>query len=244
MKGKQCKKCDTYKPLVDFSKLKRSSDGHAYWCRSCTKEYSDSHYKRNVKKRASQNKVWKENNLEKSKKINSDYVIKNREKLKIYRQTEKYKEYNSKRMLKFYHDSKKDPMYRLKISIRGLIAGSMKRGGFKKESRTFDILGCDYDFFMIFLGSNYNKKGMHKDHVVPVSLAKNYEEIMLLNHYSNFQMLTARENLLKGDKFIENKNLQRVLKHSTNPELVIKMIDRSNIVILKNKNLNILKNAS
>jgi len=40
----------------------------------------------------------------------------------------------------------------------------------------------------------------HLDHIYPVSLAKSEEEIIKLNHYTNFQPLWAKENIRKGNR--------------------------------------------
>ena len=42
----------------------------------------------------------------------------------------------------------------------------------------------------------------HYDHIYPVSLAKDEEELIRLNHYTNFQPLWAEDNLRKGSKII------------------------------------------
>jgi Na+-translocating ferredoxin:NAD+ oxidoreductase RnfC subunit len=36
---KYCSKCDTIKSIEQFSKYKRSADGHSWTCKSCIKEY-------------------------------------------------------------------------------------------------------------------------------------------------------------------------------------------------------------
>jgi hypothetical protein len=42
----------------------------------------------------------------------------------------------------------------------------------------------------------------HLDHIYPVSLAKSQEEIIRLNHYTNFQPLWAEDNIVKGNKVL------------------------------------------
>ena len=45
---------------------------------------------------------------------------------------------------------------------------------------------------------NYGK--WHLDHIYPVSLANTEEEIIKLNHYTNFQPLWAEENIRKRNR--------------------------------------------
>jgi hypothetical protein len=40
------------------------------------------------------------------------------------------------------------------------------------------------------------------DHIIPISSAKTEEEIIKLNHYTNFQPLWWEENMAKGAKGI------------------------------------------
>jgi hypothetical protein len=48
--------------------------------------------------------------------------------------------------------------------------------------------------FELYLEVDYTE-GMHLDHVIPVSWATTDEEVYCLNHFSNFQILTAEENI-------------------------------------------------
>jgi hypothetical protein len=45
----------------------------------------------------------------------------------------------------------------------------------------------------------------HLDHIIPLASATTEEEIIKLNHYTNFQPLWAEENLSKGDRIIEQQ---------------------------------------
>lgn len=42
----------------------------------------------------------------------------------------------------------------------------------------------------------------HLDHIIPLASAINEEDIIKLNHYTNFQPLWSKENLKKGSKII------------------------------------------
>jgi hypothetical protein len=93
--------------------------------------------------------------------------------------------------------------------IRSLIYKSIKRGGWIKNSRTHQILGCSFKEFKIYIenkfteGMNWQNRGeWHFDHIYPLSLAKNEKHLIELNHYTNFQPLWAKDNLKKGNRVI------------------------------------------
>ena len=44
---KTCPKCQQAKPLDQFNKNKRRSDGHQGVCKNCQAEYTKQHYKNN-----------------------------------------------------------------------------------------------------------------------------------------------------------------------------------------------------
>jgi hypothetical protein len=44
----------------------------------------------------------------------------------------------------------------------------------------------------------------HLDHIVPISSAKTEEEVIALNHHTNFQPLWAFDNLSKGNRIVNN----------------------------------------
>jgi hypothetical protein len=101
-----------------------------------------------------------------------------------------------------------DPIFKFKIRLRKTIKESVKRRGYTKKSKTYDILGIDFMGFRahienLFLeGMTWDNHGeWHYDHIIPLSTATTYEEVIKLNHYTNFQPLWAEDNLKKGSKF-------------------------------------------
>lgn len=84
---------------------------------------------------------------------------------------------------------------------------TIKNGGYSKNTKTCSILGAEFDVVKKHIESMF-KDGMswsnhgkwHIDHIIPVASAKNEEELLLLNHYTNLRPLWAIDNLRKGAK--------------------------------------------
>jgi hypothetical protein len=109
-----------------------------------------------------------------------------------------------------------DPLYNLRVKTRSLIRTSLKNKGFSKKSRTYQILGCSYEHFKSHLENqfepwmNWENQGLYNgtenygwdlDHIVPISSATTEEEIIKLNHYTNFQPLCSYINrVVKKDR--------------------------------------------
>lgn len=100
-----------------------------------------------------------------------------------------------------------NPLRRLKHKMSNLIRGAIKRNGFTKKSRTYEILCCTFEDFKIHIEKQF-KEGMswenhgewEFDHIIPISSARNEEESIWLNHYTNFQPLWRLENIKKSNK--------------------------------------------
>jgi len=103
-----------------------------------------------------------------------------------------------------------DDIFRFKNNVRCLIKNSFKRGSnkFNKNSKTENILGCTIQEFRLYIENKFiegmtfeNYGEWHLDHIKPLSLSKTEEDVILLNHYTNFQPLWAIDNLRKGNKW-------------------------------------------
>ncbi len=150
-------------------------------------------------------KLHKEKNKESFKNRNAldsaknKHVLKTNEEARL-KKTKYNREYKQKRIAT-------DVNFKMKCNIRGLIKSVIKNRGYRKNSKTFDILGCDYETFKAYFESLF-KPGMtwenhgewHIDHIYPVSRANNEQHLLRLNHYTNLQPLWAYENLSKGNK--------------------------------------------
>lgn len=106
--------------------------------------------------------------------------------------------------------SETDLIFRESKKIKNLVYQTFRERGYSKNSRAYNILGCTCEEFLKHIqgqfleGMNWdNRKKWHLDHIIPISSAKTYDEIIALNHYTNFQPLWAIDNIRKGNEIIK-----------------------------------------
>lgn len=162
-------------------------------------------------------KEYRENNKYKQKEYNKKYQLENKEYISNYR-----KEY-MKENLSYYQTYKKeyrknrlinDSLYKFSHNVQSLIRQSLKNKGYKKHSRTEHILGCSYIEFKEYIINQFEpwmtleNNGIYTgnydetwqfDHIIAISNALNEDEVIKLNHYTNFRPLCSRKNLEKSN---------------------------------------------
>lgn len=205
---KVCKICNIEKEFGEFSKNKNRKDGLGSYCKDCNRERS----RKNRESNPEYSSRYRELNKEKFKSYSKKYRESNKSlvyerKVKSY---EKKKEYYSIKRREYKKNRiNSDPLYKIYIGISALIRNSFNRKGFSKKSKTSQILGCDYEYFKIYLESkfepwmNWDNRGKYNgefnygwdlDHIVPISSAQSEEDIIKLNHYTNLQPLCSKIN--------------------------------------------------
>lgn len=166
----------------------------------------------NKEKIREQKKLARERDKEKLKEKSRLYYEQNKERIKqknrLYAQQNKDKLRETNRK---YRSEKKstDPFYKFKINIRKLILESVKRNGYSKKTKTHQILGCSFEEFRDHIEKqfetwmNWDNHGKYNgqlnfgwdfDHIIPHSSGETEEEIIKLNHYTNFQPLCSKFN--------------------------------------------------
>ncbi len=131
---------------------------------------------------------------------------------------------------------KSDCVVKKEISrIRGAIANGFRNIKYKKGKRTTEILGCSFDYFREYITKDskftISEKNVELDHIVPVSLASTLEEVYALNHYSNFELLSAIDNRKKGNRFVKEESLNKLITLHYNYNIIEGIINRSNLKI-------------
>ncbi len=67
----------------------------------------------------------------------------------------------------------------------------------------FSYICINYREEKFIEGMSWDNHGeWHIDHITPISYAKTEEDVLKLNHFSNFQPLWEFDNLSKGNRFI------------------------------------------
>jgi len=229
-----------YQKQYQFENRERIKKYNKQW-KLENKEHLKKYQLENKDKIKIYHKKYRLNNKEKIKEINKQHYLDNKDKIKEYRldnkehieiYQKKYRLDNKDKINKCHNNRKKnDYLFRITCNIRTQISKALKNKGYTKKTNTYKILGCEYNVFAEWLGLNNYNEDSHLDHVVPISLADTEEEVLILNHYSNFQLLTSKENLAKGNRYIKNDNLQRVLNNHPQPSVVQEIVNRSNIEI-------------
>ncbi len=214
--SKVCKKCHVLKPLEEFSKDKSCKFGRKAQCKCCVAI----HYAENKEEIAAYQAIYRagENKEEKCTK-QAIYYAENKEE-KCAKQAIHYAEHReeiaaknatpeAKAIANARHKERKvtNPLYKLRCNMSTLIATTLKRGNFKKTSKTANILGCSFEEFQIHIESQFqpnmtwsNQGEWHIDHFFPVSWATNEAQTLFLNQYTNLRPLWAVDNLFKKAK--------------------------------------------
>jgi len=134
------------------------------------------------------------------------------------RQSSNYKEYH-----KEYHKKRRgqDVLYKTACNARGRVSSAFKNAGYQKNTKTADMLGCDFDELQKYLEDQFtegmtwdNMGDWHIDHRLPLASAKTKKELVALCHYTNLQPLWARDNISKGDRYCADELSEYLATHT------------------------------
>lgn len=222
---KKCSKCNVEK---EFSEFREDKGKFRSSCKECCKKHRKIYIELNKEKIYIKTKQYNIENKEIKKEKRIVYDIINKEKIskykktyndinkyKISKQRKEYREVNKSSLYEYnkkYHKERKntDDLFKLRGSVRACVRSAFKRGDnqFKKGAKTEEILCCTVKEFIIYIENKFtdgmtigNHGEWHLDHIIPVSSAKTEEEVIKLNHYTNFQPLWAIDNLKKSNKY-------------------------------------------
>lgn len=176
------------------------------------KAYSREYYSQHREEQNEKNKEWRKQNKDYISEYNKEYSKTHKEEI-----LNKHREYiknnkemvNKKRNIHVKKRKEIDPFFRYKEQVRRLVIKSFTRKGYTKTSKTYEIVGCDYETLLKHLKETYKrnygvewdgKENVQIDHIIPLATAKNEQEVKELCNYKNLQFLKAHDNLSKRDK--------------------------------------------
>jgi len=213
---KICSTCKVEKELSNFTKDSRKKDGLKINCISCCKSHYEKYKEKNYEKEKERISHYNKNkriiDKEKIKKYKKEYYINNKE--EIEKKRREYRSINKKRL----HEKRMSNLLRrINENIGSTIRQSLKNNGFRKKSRTFQIIGCSPSELKSHLESKFEpwmnwenwgkyngnpNYGWDIDHIIPISSGNTEEDILNLNHYKNLQPLCSYVN-----RYIKRDNI-------------------------------------
>lgn len=151
---------------------------------------------------------WNKANSEKVREINRKSYAKNKAK-----RNKKQREYREKNRQKIRDNASQwscekrrtDPQFVAVTRLRDRITSFVRRKRCKKQGKTADLIGCDYDAMVAHL--ECNERGLtipenEIDHIFPLTRykIKDADQQFKAMNFTNMQLLTTKENLDKRNK--------------------------------------------
>lgn len=191
---KKCFVCKQTLPISEFGNNKSRKNGLQNSCKQC-KSKIDKSYRDDPR--------FRERLLDSRKTYYHTTIKENPERydamLKRLKENRDY--------AKEYSATRNNPIKRSKQAIRSLVLQALKSKGVSKSKtskKTEEILGCDLNFFREHIESKFtegmnwlNHGEWHLDHIIPMDAAETIDEVIKLNHWTNFQPLWSNDNYSK-----------------------------------------------
>jgi hypothetical protein len=132
------------------------------------------------------------------------YREENKEKYSLWRK--QYRKDN-----KEYHKEKYGTIRRYRDVVRRIRTNI--------SGRSEELLGESFENITKYLENNkygfmITDKGLHIDHIVPLSTASSEEDLIRLTHYTNLQLLPGEYNIIKGSKKWNKLDFEKWLRES------------------------------
>jgi hypothetical protein len=192
--NKYCKKCNSTKSLVEFSKNKNTPDGFQYYCKDCCRA-TTKHYRDNNKEAYyASARRWAEENPERVKETRRKYYLENQE--SILTEKKEYYQENRDSILEY-----KKTYGRLNRGKRNAIEA--KRYASQKQ-RTPPWLTkeqiAEIEQYYWLAKDLFRTTGevYHVDHIVPMQ----GDNVSGLHVPWNLQVLPSDVNIAKGNKHV------------------------------------------
>jgi hypothetical protein len=189
MNSKICSKCGNVREISEFRKDKTKKDGLRPDCKVCLKNYEKSSRLDKPTMMRDKLKKFYQDNPQKKKEYRENYRVRKQQQRKERRNI--------------------DPIFVIVNRVRCRIWKYLNNNKIIKKNTTFEIVGCSPEELKSYLEKQFvdgmtweNRKDWHIDHIIPLSTAKNENELYKLCHYTNLQPLWSYDNIKKSNKII------------------------------------------
>lgn len=190
---------------VNKDKIRQTQKAYCEANKDKIKEAKKAYHEANKEKR----RAYYEANKDKIKEAKKAYYQANKDKIKeakkAYYEANKDK-INTRHAIYCSTRRKTDELFAMRRGLGTRMRMALTAKGFKKKSKTADMLGCDIHTFKRHIEKQFtkgmswnNRSEWHLDHIVPCASANTEDELIKLFHYTNIQPLWAKENMSKGD---------------------------------------------
>lgn len=181
VKHKTCKICAMDQDITSFSKNKCNKDGYHNQCKTCSNLKEKERYKKNPEPIKTRNKVYRENNQEKVR-------------------TQRRSSQNKK--------LKSDPKTKITRNLRNRLWYALRNKGWDKTTHFTEYIGCSYEELLLHLENQFssemtwNNQGLlwEIDHILPLSLSIDKEDMFNRCHFTNLKPMLIADNRRKSNK--------------------------------------------
>ena len=192
MLTKVCTKCSLEKTVDFFSKKKDGKYGVRSYCKDCQSVSGKNYYSSNKDRVLLNQKAYAEINKEARSTYSKRYRKENSQKIQDYQRLhrskhkERYKQYFKQYAKKYQHDNK------------SYFAAAAALRRFSKKQATPTWTDMDVVTSLYHIAAELTELGVptHVDHIVPL----NSDSVCGLHCESNMQLLSASDNISKGNR--------------------------------------------
>lgn len=203
-----CKPClkEISRIAYENNKEKKKASATAYYERNKEQILA----KRDPEVQKQKTKAWREANPDKVKTRKQIYKELNKQQISEY--NKKYrKEHRAEINAQNRARKKSDPKYALRVMLAKRTMEVIKSRGYKSDTRFNKYVGCTKEVLynhiekQFVLGMTWENRGKvwEIDHIIPLTRARNLEQMLELAHYTNLQPLFAEDNRKKSDKMVK-----------------------------------------
>ena len=181
------------------------------WCNPCRaaamREYRKTPAGKEATRRMEANRVITEDRKQKAKELAKKWAQKPESRERLRLADRKFKLANKEKLYAKERERRaNNSKFKLAANLRRRLREIFAKKGYTKKSRSFEILGCDYQTFHDHIEAQFTE-GMtwsnfgewELDHIYPVAKATTELEVIALNHYTNIQPMWSFYNKLKQD---------------------------------------------